>query len=38
MIAVVPRCSRGQRPRYIVWCVAGAAYVLYLILVDVPMY
>ena len=38
MIAVVPRCSPGQRPRHIVWCVAGAAYVLYLILVDVPMY
>ena len=38
MIAVVPRCSAGQRPRYIAWCVAGAAYALYLVLVDVPMY
>jgi hypothetical protein len=38
VIAVVPRCSSGQRPRYILWCVAGSAYVLYLILVDVPMY
>jgi hypothetical protein len=38
MIAVVPRCSMGRRPLYVAWCVAGAAYVVYLLLVDVPMY
>ena len=38
MIAVVPRCSASRRPIFRVWCVGGAAYVLYLLLVDVPMY
>jgi len=38
MIAVVPRCASAHRPLYLVWCVAGAAYVSYLLLVDVPMY
>jgi hypothetical protein len=38
MIAVVPRCASSRRPLYLVWCVAGAAYVAYLLLVDVPMY
>ena len=38
MIAVVPRCASSRRPLYLVWCVAGAAYVVYLLLVDVPMY
>ena len=38
MIAVVPRCSASRRPIFLLWCVAGAGYVLYLLLVDVPMY
>ena len=38
MIAVVPRCSASRRPIFLLWCLAGAAYVAYLLLVDVPMY
>ncbi|HEY4211913.1 MAG TPA: hypothetical protein VGM84_10570 [Steroidobacteraceae bacterium] len=38
LIAVCPRTSRQQRPVFIAWCVAGAAYAIYMILVDVPMY
>jgi hypothetical protein len=38
MIAVVPRCSASRRPLFLSWCVAGAGYVIYLLLVDVPMY
>jgi hypothetical protein len=38
MIAVVPRCSASRRPLFLVWCIAGAGYGLYLMLVDVPMY
>src|SRR5215469_2597436 len=38
MIAVVPRCAASRRPLFLFWCVAGAGYVIYLLLIDVPMY
>ncbi|HEX4376053.1 MAG TPA: hypothetical protein VHZ99_02765 [Steroidobacteraceae bacterium] len=33
-----PRCARDRRPLLMIWCAAGAAYVAYMFLVDVPMY
>jgi hypothetical protein len=38
MAAILPRCSANRRPVLIAWCVAGAAYVAYIFLIDVPMY
>jgi hypothetical protein len=32
------RCPRDRRPLLLLWCVAGAAYVSFMLLVDVPMY
>jgi hypothetical protein len=36
--AMASRCPRDRRPLLLVWCVAGAAYVAFMLLVDVPMY
>jgi len=33
-----PRCARDRRPLLLLWCAAGAAYVAFMFLVDVPMY
>ena len=38
LLMVWPRVQGGQRPLLALWCVAGAAYVIYMGLVDVPMY
>jgi hypothetical protein len=38
LIAIWPRCDRRQRSLLAVWCVAGVAYVVFMFLVDVPMY
>ena len=38
LIALWPRCTRRQRPLLALWCVAGVAYVVFMFLVDVPMY
>ena len=38
LVAIWPRCARRQRPMLVLWCVAGLAYVLFMFLVDVPMY
>jgi hypothetical protein len=32
------RCPRDRRPLLVLWCIAGAAYVAFMLLVDVPMY
>jgi hypothetical protein len=32
------RCPRDRRPLLLLWCIAGAAYVAFMLLVDVPMY
>jgi hypothetical protein len=32
------RCARDRRPLLLLWCVAGTAYVAFMLLVDVPMY
>jgi len=33
-----PRCNPSVRPLLAAWCAAGVAYVMYMFLVDVPMY
>jgi len=38
LIAVYPRCVESHRPMFLVWCLAGSAYVTYMLMVDVPMY
>ena len=38
LVAIWPRCARRQRPMLVLWCVAGLAYLLFMFLVDVPMY
>jgi hypothetical protein len=38
MVAIWPRCTASLRPLLLAWCVAGAAYVAFMFLVDVPMY
>jgi len=38
MLAIWPRCNASLRPLLLAWCVAGAAYVAFMFLVDVPMY
>jgi len=38
IVALWPRCDAALRPVLTVWCVAAAAYVAYMFLVDVPMY
>jgi hypothetical protein len=38
LIAIWPRCARRHRPLLALWCVAGVAYVVFMFLVDVPMY
>jgi hypothetical protein len=35
---IYPRCMANRRPLLIGWCVAGIAYVAYMVMVDVPMY
>jgi hypothetical protein len=34
----LPDSTASRRPILLVWCVAGAAYVLFMLAVDVPMY
>lgn len=38
LMAIWPRCARHQRALLALWCVAGVAYVVFMFLVDVPMY
>jgi hypothetical protein len=38
MAVIWPRCSASLRPVLLAWCVAGAAYVAFMFLVDVPTY
>jgi hypothetical protein len=38
MAVIWPRCSPSLRPVLLAWCVAGAAYVAFMFLVDVPTY
>jgi hypothetical protein len=38
MAVIWPRCTAAFRPVLLAWCVAGAAYVAFMFLVDVPMY
>jgi len=38
-VAIIwPRCSRSLRPLLAICCIAGAIYVAYMFMVDVPMY
>ena len=38
LMAIWPRCAPRQRPLLALWCAAGVAYVVFMFLVDVPMY
>jgi hypothetical protein len=38
MAVIRPRCTASFRPVLVALCVAGAAYVAFMFLVDVPMY
>jgi len=38
MVVIWPRCTASLRPVLLAWCVAGAAYVAFMFLVDVPTY
>lgn len=38
LVAICPRCAPKQRPLLALWCVAGVLYVVFMFLVDVPMY
>jgi hypothetical protein len=38
MLVIWPRCTAAFRPVLLAWCTAGAAYVAFMFLVDVPMY
>jgi hypothetical protein len=38
MAVIWPRCTASFRPVLVAWCVAGAAYVAFMFLIDVPMY
>jgi len=38
MVTIWPRCTASFRPVLLAWCVAGAAYVAFMFLVDVPTY
>jgi len=38
MVSILPRCHAARRRLVIAVCIAGAAYVAYMALVDVPMY
>jgi len=38
LVIIWPRCSRALRPLLAICCAAGAIYVAYMFLVDVPMY
>jgi hypothetical protein len=38
LVAIWPRCAPRQRPLLALWCAAGLAYVVFMFLVDVPMY
>lgn len=38
MITIWPRCTASLRPVLLAWCIAGAAYVAFMFLVDVPTY
>lgn len=38
MLTIWPRCAPSFRPVLAAWCAAGAAYVAFMYLVDVPMY
>ena len=38
LVAIWPRSSASRRPLLAAWCAAGLAYVVFMFLVDVPMY
>jgi hypothetical protein len=38
LVAIVPRCDAKLRSRLAIWCIIGIAYVMFMSLVDVPMY
>src|SRR6202166_5244373 len=38
MVVTWPRCTATRRPALVACCVAGIAYVAFMLLVDVPMY
>jgi hypothetical protein len=38
VVAILPRSNPSRRPLLAAWCFAGAAYVAFMFLVDVPMY
>jgi hypothetical protein len=38
LVALWRRCNAAYRPVLLAWCIAGAAYVAFMFLVDVPMY
>ena len=38
LIWIWPRCSAPLRPLLAAWCAAGIAYVMFMFLIDVPMY
>jgi len=38
LVHMWPRCARRMRPLLAFWCVAGLTYVMFMFVVDVPMY
>ncbi len=38
VLAIWPRCAKSLRPLLVTACVAGTAYVAFMLMVDVPMY
>lgn len=38
LLWIWPRCSPSLRPLLAAWCAAGIAYVVFMFLIDVPMY
>jgi hypothetical protein len=38
LITIWPRCDKTLRPLLLVWCAAGVAYVVFMFMIDVPMY
>jgi hypothetical protein len=38
MVLIWPSCTAKRRPMLATWCIAGAVYVAFMFLVDVPMY
>jgi hypothetical protein len=38
MLAILPRCAAPRRRALFAWCVAGMAYVAFMVLFDIPTY